>query len=76
MGENLDCERPMTMTSGAVEFRKRASIVPNPIPEVAPTKTAVGDVPESAALAVQMFFKEGMLKAGSLLVVEVELMAL
>lgn len=53
MGANLDCERPTTKIFGDVVLLSSASIAARPMPDVAPTKTAVSDCFERELLAAR-----------------------
>lgn len=60
--ENLERERPMMVTFEAAVCWRSASIVPRPMPDVEPAKTAVGDVGLVERLASRTAFKDTILK--------------
>ena len=59
--ENLERERPMMVIFGAAVCWRSALIVPRPMPDVEPTKTAVGDVDLRVPLAAWMDLRETIL---------------
>ena len=57
-GENLGCERPTIKTFEDPVLLSSAWIADRPMPEVAPTKTAVSDFVEMAAFASRIAFMD------------------